>query len=545
MDKNNQRKQIKVDNTKSEYTSQSEAILQMCMGNNVFLSGPAGSGKSYVIKEYCRLLREGNYKVRVFKTSTTGLSALNIGGQTIQAYSGQGFSKKSFDELNEQAQSKTSDNKGLWFKSQSEIMETDVLIIDEISMYSEASLEFLYDRIVNCRGSIDKIQIIVAGDFSQLPPVATDEDVKHFVNKLKNYCYVNPVWNNFHFIPCFLDRIYRAKDTRLQFILNEIANGRGLDGEVEPILNTITTQKKSYEPGVPILLSTNAQVKKINDSWHARNKGNEYFYRTKYDPDCDLKLAHRLAAENDSENELSLKVGDTIMINCNDTSSEDERFGDPINGGPTLKNGMVGIFVGLSGINKSVAKKQTKPEELVGDRQIGFQYKNYGKTYLYLIEPYHKQFLDTNDKPIAGFTQYPIKLAYAISIHKSQGQTFSKIAIDLRKCWMPGLGYVALSRATNISGIHLLNPDGWGSNWNRNALKIDKTSMYIKRDLLKKSKKVRKIYKKAYIVVGYDVSFFIRHRKNLSLKQMLIKQYNKMQEDNAKELKLIPKKQVK
>lgn len=501
----NNRIELKINNEKSNFTSQSEALLQLIMGNNVFLAGPAGSGKSYVIRKYCKILRNIMPKVNIYRTSTTGLSALNIQGETIHSYSGAGISAKPYKELKK--------NHGsfipLWMKSYQKIKATDVLIIDEISMFSEAQLEFLRERMEDIlKDKINKIQVIVAGDFSQLSPVANSEVVRTYGQSHINYCYGTDAWKKFDFVDCYLDRIYRAKDTRLQLILDLIASGHGNDQRVINTLNKLPKQYSSHEPGVPSLLPTNREVKVTNNQWQKSNKGQEYYYETVFDTYGDLNIAKKMAKERDAEEEIRLRVGDTVMITTND--NENNPYGFPVNGGPTLKNGMIGQFLGVSQAPKN--RKKSEPKRLTGNEKLGFLYKANGKSFLYLITPHHEAILNPKDEVVAGFTQYPLKLAYAISIHKSQGQTFSKIAVDLHNCWSPGLGYVALSRATNISGITLVTPNEWVTPWNAKALTIDSRSMKIKNNLMLHAKENRKKYSKIYPIVAWDIVYIIKNR---------------------------------
>lgn len=508
----------------SKYTSQSEALLQLIVGNNVFLSGPAGSGKSYIIRKYCDLIQEINPKINIYRTSTTGLSALNIKGDTIQSYSGQGIAKDSYEELKDNHSKMV----GLWNKSEEKIRLTDVLIIDEISMFSESSLEFLLERMKDLFGvRFNRVQIIVAGDFSQLAPVATTQDINDYGQSLARYCYGTKAWNEFHFVSCYLDKIYRTNDKRLQYVLAKITNGCGNTDEVKNILRTIPTQKTAHVQGVPVLLSTNRDVKKTNEYWQNKNQNQEYFFETDYSANATkalVKKAKHLAKEKDVEKEIRIKVNDTIMITTNDTSNEDEAFGLPLNDGPTLKNGMIGTFLGLLGQDKD--KKPGKPKQLSSASKLIFSYESDDKTYFYHIQPYSEKITTQRTKKgeeaVITFRQYPIKLAYAISIHKSQGQTFSKIAIDLKHCWTPGLGYVALSRATSIKGINLIKPNDWEEAWNTTALRVDNVSTQIKKSILVKSTKLRKYYTKVYPIIAYDARFIVQHRNRFSLQDLII-----------------------
>lgn len=541
-DKFDNRIELTIDNSKSKYTSQSEALLQLILGNNVFLSGPAGSGKSFVIRKYCKILRSIDPDVNIYRTSTTGLSALNIQGETIHSYSGQGVSSKSYSEFKEDH----SAFEGLWQKSLRKIRDTDVLIIDEISMFSEAQMKFLRERMEDVlRRKLNHTQIIVAGDFSQLQPVATRQQIRDFGPELANYCYGTGVWNKFNFVNCYLDRIYRAKDTRLQELLDLISTGHGSDPRAIEILRSIKTRRESHIPGVPTLLPTNREVSATNKRWQDANNGQEYYSYTHYDNTHEIKLAHKMAKERDVEEELRIKAGDTVMITTND--NENDPYAQAVNGGPTLKNGMIGQFIGMMGEAKSDSPEPARRLPLNAKLKFVYKFEVDGieKEFLYLISQYHETILNSHDIMVAGFTQYPLKLAYAISIHKSQGQTFSNIAVNLSRSWAPGLGYVALSRATNISGIMLIDEYGSGTPWNATALQIDHTSMLIKQSLMVRSRKLRKQYERFYPVAAYDIFYIIKNRKRKKLNTLLIDAHARMVKDKSSDKPSKPKIKIK
>lgn len=509
----------KLDLTDSDYTSQSEAFLQLIMGNNVFLSGPAGSGKSYIIDKYVDYVHK-NSKKNVYVTSTTGLSALNVHGETIHSYSGQGISLEPFKEMR-----KNPSNVFLWNKSRRKILHTDILVIDEISMLSALQLQFLYERLkALLKERFNKVQIIVAGDFSQLPPVASKEAVEEYGEGARSFCYNTEAWKAFHFIPCYLDRIWRAKDTRLQTLLANIADGKGGDSFNIRLLRGLKVTQNKFTKGIPTLVSKNSEVNKINTQMQNDNKNELYTNQTLYDTAVtseNLKLAHKEAKKLGYEESLSLKVGDTVMITSN-ASKKEPFYLTPKNNDsnnysffnedprPLLKNGIIGTITSII------------PDEEMNNKisQIGFSAEIDGVTYDYELVPYRNEIDDVKGREIAAFIQFPLRLAYAISIHKSQGQTFSKIAIDLKHTWMPGLGYVALSRATNYDSIMLIKTQP-GRAWNSRALMINQASLDIREDMLKNACLLRQSYMPYYEVAAKDINFIFKNRDKLDLGSLL------------------------
>ena len=537
----------------AEYTSQTEAIIQMLMGNNVFLSGPAGSGKSFVIRKYCELVESFNPKVKIHKTSTTGLSAINIGGQTIQSFSGMGIYKHTYEDyLKLPGVTDSGLYKGSFFK----IRNSQILIIDEVSMLSARDLQFLVDRIKDIKKNIKYLQIIVSGDFTQLQPVATKKDIETYGTDLADFCYGTRAWEELNFSLCYLDKIQRTSDRTLKELLDNISLGNGLSKEVADTIRTIPISTTKYKPGVALLVSTNYQVDKINEDNHKINKGDLFTNKTWCNPRTPEDSEKYAFRELKLPEILKVKHGDTIMITANESSAmpysvphikynldNKERL-IRTSEAKNLKNGMIGTFELIdkepyfkyydSELEKTFyyrlseityAKEEVTPAQLkereelkksIKDNILEHYTKEEVKAYKnkknkYLVSEIDSEIEDELAREmkkrklsviLAECAQYPIKLAYAISIHKSQGQSFDNITVDLTNCWTPGLGYVALSRATSLKGISLLRNATNGKVLNKNAVLVTDKSIEIKKDIMKKSKELRKanldFYKKLF-----------------------------------------------
>ena len=537
----------------AEYTSQTEALIQMIMGNNVFLSGPAGSGKSFVIRKYCELVESFNPKVKIHKTSTTGLSAINIGGQTIQSFSGMGIYKHTYEDY---LKLPGVTDSGLYRGSLFKIRSSQILIIDEVSMLSARDLQFLVDRIKDIKKNIKYLQIIVSGDFTQLQPVATKKDIETYGTDLADFCYGTKAWEELNFSLCYLDKIQRTSDRTLKELLDNISLGNGLSKEVADTIRTIPTSTTKYKPGVALLVSTNYQVDKINEDNHKINKGELFTNKTWCNPRTPEDSEKYAFRELKLPEILKVKHGDTIMITANESSAmpysvshikynldNKERL-IRTSEAKNLKNGMIGTFELIdnepyfkyydSELNKTFyyrlseityAKEEVTPAQLkereelkksIKDNILEHYTKEEVKAYKskknkYLVSQIDSEVEDELAREmkkrklsviLAECAQYPIKLAYAISIHKSQGQSFDNITVDLTNCWTPGLGYVALSRATSLNGISLLRNESNGRVLNKNAILVTEESINIKKDIMKKSKELRKanldFYKKLF-----------------------------------------------
>ena len=537
----------------AEYTSQTEALIQMLMGNNVFLSGPAGSGKSFVIRKYCELVESFNPKVKIHKTSTTGLSAINIGGQTIQSFSGMGIYKHHYEDY---LKLPGVTDSGLYRGSLFKIRSSQILIIDEVSMLSARDLQFLVDRIKDIKKNIKYLQIIVSGDFTQLQPVATKKDIETYGQDLADFCYGTKAWEELNFSLCYLDKIQRTSDRILKELLDNISLGNGMSKEVADTIRTIPTSTTKYKPGVALLVSTNYQVDKINEDNHKINKGELFTNKTWCNPRTPEDSEKYAFRELKLPEILKVKHGDTIMITANESSAmpysvphikynldNKERL-IRTSEAKNLKNGMIGTFELIdnepyfkyydSELNKTFYyrlseitydKEEVTPAQLkereelkksIKDNILEHYTKEEVKAYKnkknkYLVSEIDSEVEDELAREmkkrklsviLAECAQYPIKLAYAISIHKSQGQSFDNITVDLTNCWTPGLGYVALSRATSLKGISLLRNATNGKVLNKNAVLVTDKSIEIKKDIMKKSKELRKanldFYKKLF-----------------------------------------------
>ena len=337
----------------AEYTSQTEALIQMLMGNNVFLSGPAGSGKSFVIRKYCELVESFNPRVKIYKTSTTGLSAINIGGQTIQSFSGMGIYKHHYEDY---LKLPGVTDSGLYRGSLFKIRSSQILIIDEVSMLSARDLQFLVDRIKDIKKNIKYLQIIVSGDFTQLQPVATKKDIETYGQDLADFCYGTKAWEELNFSLCYLDKIQRTSDRTLKELLDNISLGNGLSKEVADTIRTIPISTTKYKPGVALLVSTNFQVDKINEDNHNLNKGELFTNETWCNPRTPEDSEKYAFKELKLPEVLKVKHGDTIMITSNESATmpystphikymlDDKERLIRTNEAKLLKNGMIGTF---------------------------------------------------------------------------------------------------------------------------------------------------------------------------------------------------------
>jgi len=375
---------------------QLEALNIIKNGFNLFLTGSAGTGKSYTVKAIIDYLTNNNKQIGI--TALTGCAAVLINGQTIHSYLFLGISRN-LDEIYKYI---------IKYKSNfNKIFNLDVLIIDEISMMDVELFELidnLLKRIKNNNKPFGGIQLILIGDFYQLPPINGD------------YCFISPLWNILSLKYIILTELIRQKDdNKLQLILEEIRNQSPSEETFEILKNLKTTIFENKDIKPTKLYPININVDKINNYEFMRlvkkNKGNIKEY----------KAISYNGSNIDSYN-INLTIGAQIMVIRNISISN------------KLYNGTRGTVIELK-----------DKEVIICDINNNF----------HIIE-YYTDINQNNKKKQIAFL--PLKLAYAMSIHKSQGASIDYLEIDLGEdIFISGQLYTALSRATNINNIKIVN----------------------------------------------------------------------------------------
>ena len=392
---------------------QDEAFDLMVSGKNVFITGPGGSGKSEAIKLFTNLYSEIK---KIAITSTTGTSALLIGGSTLHSYLGIGLGKGSIDAIS-----------SLIFKRsylRKRWCEIDVLVIDEISMLSPE----LFDKIENIarivrhnRFPFGGIQLILSGDFCQLPCPNSDE-----------FCFRAKSWDSCIKHVVYLNEIIRQTDIQFQKCLNSIRIGN-LDAEVIDLLNSRIGVKLENNLGVKPtkLFSLNHLVDQVNNQEIQKlAKNNPQFYEyeaeiTIYNKKNRDEILEKYNKYCIAPQVLQLCEGVQVMLLCNlDLNAK-------------LANGSRGIVSGFID-DLPVVKFLTGEERLID---------------------YHTWEIEENDVKNMQIIQIPLKPAYAISINKSQGCSLDYVEVDLRDVFEYGQSYVALSRVKNLEGLSIIGLD--------------------------------------------------------------------------------------
>ena len=404
------------------FASQPEVLARLLKRENVFISGLAGSGKTTVINRFTELIDaeyEGVFNVAV--TASTGIAATLIGGTTLHSWAGLGISKEPFNPKEISPH--------MWGRS-ANLRNVDVLIIDEVSMlpaYLFTKLEAALRYFRRNEEPFGGVQIVAIGDFLQLPPVVRngDEDVDN------RYIIETDAWKQAKFNYCFLDKSYRAKDDNLKKMLTEIATGR-VSSHTRDIIEDRKNKSKNNSSVYTTLFTTNANVEKYNQTTLAENPEVSHFFKIDATVGSPKDIETTIKKYSLSET-LEFKKGATVILTKNIQT-----------GRGLIANGSLGVIESFAPGNVPIVRL------------------NHGGTHLIPRAPYsltEKVEVTVGKKKVvyeeikATVHQIPLKLGYAITVHKSQGQTFDGVVLDLSKCFLPGLGYVALSRVRAVDDL--------------------------------------------------------------------------------------------
>jgi ATP-dependent DNA helicase PIF1 len=390
----------------------SEEALDYLKKYNIFLTGPPGSGKSYLINQLIEWAYKSNKKIAV--TASTGIASKIINGTTLHSWAGIGLGQETREKLLDDINSKKYKKRN-WKK-------TDILIIDEVSMISGelwSILDYIGRNIRKVDLPFGRIQILAVGDFHQLPPVKGKMLIDPDINFDKYFDY-----------GIYLNQIYRSSDLKLNQILLRIREGIKLSKEQNELLKSKVNNQIVY----PILVSLRDTARDMNqqklndiDNIEFKSQAEIYCIDTKTSNKVDnIKYDNlKKAAFNDCamEKELILKVGAPVIYLIN----------DPVNG---LVNGSIGTIKDFKNGNP-----------VVKFENITIEINKH---------PYKKDF---NEIQVV-VEQYPLLLAYAITIHRAQGQTISQGTILLdNTVWEDGQAYVALSRLKSLDKLNIIKYD--------------------------------------------------------------------------------------
>ena len=401
---------------------------------NIFLTGRAGTGKTTFLK----YIKE-NCAKQLAVVAPTGVAAINAGGVTMHSFFQLPLSPfipadPGFRNRNDEVATRDSllSRLRLTTEKKKVLQELELLIIDEISMVRCDTLDAMDIVLRHTRRRYHEkfggVQVLFIGDMFQLPPVIKDTGW----NLLKEF-YDGPYFFDSHVVreesPVLIEfeKIYRQSEEKFISILNRVRNNE-LDDEARQLLESRYNPsfQNNRDDGHIILTTHNEKARIKNENELRRLSGPVYSFSAEKRGDFP-ETAHP------ADETLQLKVGAQVMFIKNDTEKVRRYF-----------NGKIGIVTGLDN-EKIMVQCRDEPEAIEVRKETW-------ENIRYTVEKTTRQL---QEEVLGSFTQYPLRLAWSITIHKSQGLTFDKVIIDAGEAFAPGQVYVALSRCTTLNGIVL------------------------------------------------------------------------------------------
>jgi hypothetical protein len=400
-------------NDKQQY-----AMTQVITGNNLFIDGPGGVGKSVLVREI-----QGKFSDSTVFLAPTGIAALNIDGATVHSTFRFGFGV-----LGKRDHRSISDStRDLFDKETSPVKR---IVIDEISMV-RADLLVAIDQQLRLIRRLNQpfggLQVIVVGDFYQLPPVLTPRDLQVYNREgfESPFCFSTDTWAAADIVHVELDQVMRQSDEVMIDNLMKIRKkAPGWQKSVDFFNSIGNSNKEEVLDEDPIFLcATNKSAQMINEINYSDLEGEELV--------SHANKTGKFTSEP-APNELKLRYGTKVLLTANTD---------------VHKNGQVGYVVGFVGDKIQVLLEDTEEQILV--EKFKWEEIEYGVSDAGVI----------SRNPIGTYKQYPMKHGWGITIHKSQGQSISHAMLDFgRGCFAHGQAYVALSRLRTLEGLALINP---------------------------------------------------------------------------------------
>lgn len=435
---------------------QETALKLLKAGENVFLTGSAGAGKTYTLNQYINYLKAR--KVPVAITASTGIAATHMNGMTIHTWAGIGIK----DSLSDDDLKRMKERKYL----KEHLENAQVLIIDEISMLHAKQLNLVNQVLKYFKESDDAfggIQVIVAGDFFQLPPVGKKEELNR-----DKFCFMSEAWVEAKFRVCYLTEQHRQGNDYLNDILNAIRSQSITQQHLQALEQTRT---QDIGETFTRLYTHNMDVDSINYQHlnAIEQQGHEFMAVC----DGNEKLIETLKSSVRAPEALTLKKNAKVMFVKNNFDMG-------------YINGSLGEVIGF---------------EEDDDHGILPKVKLTDGSVL-LVEPETWSVDNEAGKSIASLQQIPLRLAWAITIHKSQGMTLAAAEINLSHTFEKGQGYVALSRLKSLQGLKLLG-------FNMQALELDSLAIKADRRFQELSQEAETNFEDQDLTVQHKA--FIRH----------------------------------
>jgi ATP-dependent DNA helicase PIF1 len=390
---------------------QKKALELLNSGENVFLTGGAGCGKSFVVKHFTRDLESKQTPI----LASTGAAAVLLGGRTFHSFFGLGIMEGGAEATFQRA----SQDKRL----KKRLREIEGVILDEVSMISGQTLDLAESLARQARESQlpwGGLRVIAVGDFAQLPPITRTGQ--------RDWAFQSASWKNSGFLPFRLTHNERIQDEGYLSILNKVRDGI-VDQKVKEFLDEHTFEHNDEDTATR-LFSRRDQSLDYNLKRLAEIDNNEVIIPSIYFG--SERHQELMIKSSPVPQELRIKVGAEVMFIQNDPSKR-------------WVNGTRGTVV------------QIEDDKITVEKRLGRDVT---------VEKQQFSQLDADGNVVASVIQFPITLAYATTIHKSQGATLDELWCDLSNLWEPGQAYVALSRLRYARGLKILR-------WAPRSIRVD------------------------------------------------------------------------
>ena len=415
--------------------TQSEALTVLQTGANVFLTGEPGSGKTHTVNAYVAWLRSHGIEPAI--TASTGIAATHVGGMTIHSWSGIGINERMTPELLDAIASKEHVAKRL--------QKAKVLIIDEVSMLSGEVLAMVDAVLKEVRHSelpMGGIQTVLVGDFFQLPPVS---------RTTVGFAFQSVAWKTLNPIVCYLTEQHRQEDSVFLNVLAAIRSGEWDHTHVS-VITSREAELDEVDDETPRLFTHNADVDRINnEKLESLSSRQHTFAMSTTGPSVLTDALKRGCLSPES---LALKEGAIVMCTKN----------NPAVG---YVNGTLGNVIGYEvGTDYPIIETRDGRELVIAPVDWA---------------------VEENGKVRAKLAQVPLRLAWAITVHKSQGMSMDAAAMDLSRAFEYGQGYVALSRVRSLDGLRLLG-------WSEQAMQVHPEVLSIDRSFKEQSEAARRAF---------------------------------------------------
>lgn len=409
--------------------TQQEAIDKMMSGKNIFLTGEPGAGKTYTLNQFIEQAQKLNKRIAI--TASTGIAASHINGITVHAWSGLGI-KDSIrdDELDAMS----------WKNYTAEkYNDCDILIIDEISMLHGNRLNMINRAcqwIRRKKAPFGGLQVIFVGDLFQLPPVTRTGPV--------DYVQQSDAWKEANLEVCYLTEQHRqGADDKLLAFLHAMRNGNVSSEQLQMITDRARIKLSEEQADtVTRLFTHNVDVDALNREMLRTLPG--YASRFQMTSSGDKYKVEAMKRNLLVPEVLELKVDAEVMFCANNF---DKGF--------------------VNGTRGKIVRFGTHGQPVVLVPDVG---------EIIVTEHTWKTFNSTGNHVVAEVSQYPLRLAWAVTVHKSQGLSLDSALIDLRQAFTPGMGYVALSRVRSLDGLYL-------HGLNEQALRMDQVIVEFDKEL--------------------------------------------------------------